>query len=203
MHLPRKLLIQMSGAPGAGKSTVAKVLTQPIDGVIIDHDIIKSFFVENDISFDQSGKLAYRFQWILAEDMIKQGRSVIIDSPCNFNGILDHGIALARKYDYDYRYVECRVDDVDLLDRRLRNRVPQRSQRTAVDRPPPDSGDTHHNKDYRALFKRWIENPCRPSGDTIVVDSTGSPEECLDYILEQILPPTDVQTKKSGTDTPS
>src|ERR1700742_1515168 len=135
MHPPRKLLIQMSGAPGSGKSTVANLLAQSIDGVIIDHDLIKSFFLENDIVdivFAQSGKLAYRFQWVLAEDMIKQGRNVIIDSTCNYKDTLDQGTTLAQQYGYDYRYVECRVDDIDLLDRRLCNRVPLRSQRTGV-----------------------------------------------------------------------
>ena len=199
MHLPRKLLIQMSSAPGSGKSTVANLLAQSIDGVVINHDLIKSFFLEVDISFDQSAKLTYRFDWILAEDMIKQGRNVIIDSTCNYNEVLDQGTALARQYGYDYRYVECRVDDVDLLHRRLCNRVSLRSQRTGVNRPPPDASGARHSEDYRALFKRWIESPCRLAGDAIVVDSTGSPEECLDYILKQMVPLSGVQTSSRAT----
>jgi predicted kinase len=62
MHPPRKLLIQMSGAPGSGKSTIANLLSQSIDGVVIDHDLLKSFFLKNDISFSESAKLAYNFQ---------------------------------------------------------------------------------------------------------------------------------------------
>ena len=182
MHLPRKLLIQMSGAPGFGKSTVARLLAQSIHAVFINHDLIKSFFLDNDIFFDQSTKMTYRFDWILAKDMIKQGRNVIIDSTCNYNEVPDLGSALARKYGYNYNYVECRVDDVDLLDRRLRNRVPLRSQRTGVNCPPPDASRARHSEDYRALFNRWIKSPYRPAGDAIVVDSTGSPGECLDYI---------------------
>ena len=190
MYPPRKLLIQMSGAPGSGKSTVANLLAKSIDGVIINHDLIKSFFLENDISFDQSAKLRYRFDWILAEDIIKQGRNVIIDSTCNYNEVLDRGTAIARRYGYEYRYIECRVEDVDLLDQRLRDRVSLRCQRTGVDRPPLDAVGDRHGEDYQALFKRWIECPCRPAGDAIVVDSTGSLEECLEYILKRIVPPT-------------
>jgi predicted kinase len=195
MHLPHKLLIQMSGAPDSGKSTMANLLAQSIDGVVINHDLIKSFFLENDNPSDQSAKLTYRFQWILAEDIIKQGRTVIIDSTCNYKETLDQGTALARQHGYDYRYVECRVgvDDIDLLEGRLLNRVSLRSQRKGVNSPPPDASHTRHSEDYRALFKRWIENPCRPASGAIVVDSTSSPEKCLDYILKQIVPPSGVQ----------
>ncbi|KAH6975381.1 P-loop containing nucleoside triphosphate hydrolase protein [Ilyonectria sp. MPI-CAGE-AT-0026] len=186
MHPPRKQLIQMSGAPGSGKSTMANLLAQSIDAVVINHDLIKAFFLENDISFDQSAKLTYNFDWVLAEDMIKQGRSVIIDSTCNYNEVLDRGTALACKYGYDYRYIECRVDDIDLLDQRLRDRVPLRSQRTAVNCPPPDASAVRHDQDHHALFKNWIENPCRPSGYIIVVNSNDNPEDCLAYILKQM-----------------
>ena len=86
------------------------------------------------------------------------------------------------------------AESIELLDRRLRNRTPQRSQRTGVSLPPPDAKGVRHNEDYRALFERWIKDPCRPDRDAIVVDSTTSPEECLDYILKQIVPSTGVQT---------
>ena len=35
---------------------------------------------------------------MLAEDMIKHGWNVIIDSTCNDNEMLDQGAALARQY---------------------------------------------------------------------------------------------------------
>lgn len=192
MSLPRKLFIQMSGAPGSGKSTVANLLARSIDGVVINHDLIKSFFLENDNSFDQSAKLTYSFQWILAGDMLKQGRNVIIDSTCNYKETLDQGTALARQYGYDYRYVECRVNDVDLLERRLHNRVSLRSQRTGVNSPPTDASGARHSEDYLALFTRWIENPARPANNAIVVDSSGSLEVSLDHILKQIVHSTSV-----------
>jgi predicted kinase len=93
---------------------------------------------------------------ILAEDMIKQGRNVIIDSTCNYSEVLDRGSALARQYGCDYRYIECKVDHIDLLDERLRKRVPHRSQRTGVSCPPPDASGASR-EDHLALFKKWIE----------------------------------------------
>ena len=186
MHLPCKLLIQMSGAPGSGKSTLANLLGHSVNGVVINHDLIKSFFLENGSSFDQSAKQSYRFQWVLAEDIIKQGKTIIIDSICNYQETLDQGIALAQEYGYDYRYVECRVNDIDLLEERLRNRVSLRSQRKSVNEAPKDASGTYHDQDHRELFKRWIEYPCRPSSDAIMVDSSDSPQQCLESVLRQI-----------------
>ena len=176
----------MSGVPGSGKSTLGKLLAQSIDAVVIDHDLLRSFFLDNNNPFDQSAKQAYGLQWLLAEDLIKQGRSVIFDSTCNYQETLDRGSALAKKFDYDYKYVECRVNDVDLLDERLQTRVSLRSQRTGVNKPPADATEARHNEDYRVMFQKWIEKPVRPATGAILVDSTRGPEKCVVNVLEQI-----------------
>jgi predicted kinase len=51
MYLPRELFVQMSGAPGSGKSTAAGQLAKSIDAVVINHDLLKTLFLENGISF--------------------------------------------------------------------------------------------------------------------------------------------------------
>jgi predicted kinase len=182
------LFIQMSGAPGSGKSTVARLLGRSIGGVVIDHDVLRSSLLDSDIPFDQAAKHAYQLQWMLAQDVMKQGLSVIIDSTCNFQEVLDQGSASASKQGYAYWYVECRVQDVDLLDQRLRARDPMTSQRAGVDRPPPAAAarGASGDGDSHALFKKWIEQPCRPEDNAIIVDSTGNPEMLRDYILKQI-----------------
>ncbi|KAF8859557.1 hypothetical protein BDZ45DRAFT_673299 [Acephala macrosclerotiorum] len=180
----------MSGAPGSGKSTLANLLTQSLNGIVINHDLLKSFLLEYDLgaSFNQVAKLTYNLQWTLAEDVMKQGRTVIIDSTCNYEETLTQGTALAERYGYEYRYVECKVNDIDLLDQRLRGRVSLRSQRKGVDVPPPDaSALSGPDFDYRAQYKNWMENPHRPICNAIVVDSTRGLQECLDYVLEQIV----------------
>ncbi|KAL9099932.1 MAG: hypothetical protein Q9163_004634 [Psora crenata] len=164
----------MSGAPGFGKSTVARLLARSIGGVVIDHDVLRSSLIDSNISFDQAAKLAYRLQWTLAQDVMKQGLSVIVDSTCNFPEVLDQG--------------SCKVRDVDLLDQRLRARDSMTSQRTAVDCPPPAAARGARDvEDSRALFKKWIEHPCRPEDNAVIVDSTGDLEVLRDSILKQIL----------------
>lgn len=97
------MLIQMSGAPGSGKSTLSRLLRPHINGVIIDHDVLRSSLLETSgIMFNDAAKLAYRTQWKLAEDLMKQGLSVIVDSTCNYAEVLEQGSALASRFDFAY-----------------------------------------------------------------------------------------------------
>lgn len=187
---PCRLFIQMSGAPGSGKSTMARLLQQSIGGLVIDHDILRSALLDdniNDIPFDKIAQSAYRLQWTLAQDVLKQGLNVIIDSTCNFQEVLDRGCALAEQHGFVYWYVECKVEDIDLLDQRLHARNPMRSQRTSVDSPPDAARSARAGEDTRARFKAWIKNPCRPERNAIILDSTANPEMHGDRILKHIV----------------
>jgi predicted kinase len=152
------VFIQMSGAPGSGKSTMAKLLQQSTGGLVIDHDVIRSTLLEdNDLPFDQIAKIAYRLQWALAREMAQQRVNVIIDSTCNFQEVLDSGTAVAEQHGFAYWYIECKVDDIDLLDERLRMRTPMKSQRTAVAKRPA------------ALARAKTRALCSGSGSTLLV----------------------------------
>jgi predicted kinase len=187
MHLPQQLFMQMSGIPGSGKSTVANLLGRSLPNtIVINHDLLKSFFLDQSHPFDKSAKLAYSLDWILAEDFMKQGKSVILDSVCNYNETLENGTRLAEKYGFEYRYLECRCEDLEVVERRLKGRVGMRSQRMGVDVPPPDAGVVGDKEDKKVLFQRWFDNPSRPAGKAIVVDSSRTPEECVASILERL-----------------
>lgn len=167
---------------------MARLLRRSIGGVVIDHDILRSGFLDSGIPFDLAAKHAYQLQWTLARDIIQQGLNVIIDSTCNFEEVLSQGSALATQYGYAYWYIECQVQDIELLDQRLRARDAMMSQRTGVDCPPVGAHSTGADQqDFRALFRKWIENPCRPEENAIIVDSRGNQETLRDYILNQIV----------------
>lgn len=184
----QKLFIQMSGAPGSGKSTVARLLGRSIwNTVVIDHDVLRSALLDSNMPFEEAAKHAYQLQWKLAQDLMEQSFNVIVDSTCNFQTILDQGSALAKHYGYSFWYVECKVGDIDVLDHRLGKRHAMKSQRTGVHNPPAAARSVNHtSEDYRAQFEKWMD-PCRPVGNVIVVDSTGNSEMARDHILENIV----------------
>lgn len=183
----------MSGAPGSGKSTIARLLRPCVNGIIIDHDVLRSSLLTSTSTyqFDHAAKQAYDIQWALACDFLKQGvEAIIIDSICNYAEVLEQGQSLAAQYGYRYWYIECKADDIELLDQRLRARFPMPSQRSAVDCPPASAqvNGARVGEDARARFDRWMKSPCRPHDDdiVIVVDSTTDLKMLKDNILARM-----------------
>ncbi|MDQ1739400.1 MAG: hypothetical protein QOE53_1052 [Pseudonocardiales bacterium] len=174
----RASLIQMSGAPGAGKSTIAAELSRRHGMVSIDYDIVKSVLLQEGSEFGNSGRTGYRVVTSLAESFLQQGHSVIIDSPCFYQELLATGESIARRQGAQYLYVECLIDDIDELDRRLSLRSPLRSQRSAVETPPVDarSEPALHG---RELFQAWIHGMRRPATDFLVLDTSRDVATCL------------------------
>ena len=117
------MLVQMSGAPGSGKSTIARALARERGLVIIDHDVVKDAQLGAGLPFAQAGKLSYAVLLALAEDLLGQGHQVVIDSPCFYDELLEGGQAVAARTGAAYRYIECVTDDLDVLDQRLRSRA--------------------------------------------------------------------------------
>lgn len=185
----RPVFIQMSGPPGSGKTTTANLLAQKINAYAIPHDTIKSTLLEQGVPFDQSSKVAYAMDWALADEAMKLRRNIILDSTCNYNETLDQGRRLASKYDYCYWYVEIRASmhHLELLDERLKKRVPLRAQRTAIDALPSDAIECGHiSGDPKARFLNWMLNPCRPDENLIVVSVEDSVEKRIESILRQL-----------------
>ena len=106
LHRLPNLFVQMSGAPGSGKSTIANLLASSIGGVVFDHDQEKSSILEAGVPFKDAAKETYDLGWVFATNMIGEERSVIIDSTCNYREVLDRGVALAQEHGYSHWYVE-------------------------------------------------------------------------------------------------
>ncbi|WP_211654111.1 AAA family ATPase [Planococcus alpniumensis] len=124
--------VQMSGFPGSGKSTLSREIAKHLKAVIVDHDIVKSSLMESllEVPIDPklAGKASYNIDWSLVEFYLSQGHNVILDSPCLYDELIEKGIALSEKYPIKYKYVECYLDDMEEINRRLRERQRMISQ---------------------------------------------------------------------------
>ncbi|MEZ4870013.1 MAG: ATP-binding protein [Caldilineaceae bacterium] len=171
------IFVQMSGAPGSGKTTLAHAIAQQTGAVVIDHDVTKSALLEAEIPVAIAGRASYQVLDALARHLLQQGRSVIFDSPCLYAELLARGQRLAAEAGAAYRYIECVVRDMNLLDHRLRTRDRHPSQITSIFAPPvPGSGKTLSGQ---ARFDHWLADMQRPVGTYLVLDTMRALESYL------------------------
>ena len=78
------LLVQMSGVPGSGKSTIAREIRMRTGTVVLDLDVRKTAVLESGVDFDSAGHVAYITVLAFARSLLDQGLSVVLDSPCRF-----------------------------------------------------------------------------------------------------------------------
>jgi hypothetical protein len=125
---------------------------------------------------------------------LQQGQSVIFDSPCFYEELLERGQKLAQETGAAYRYIECRVANLDELDRRLRTRARMPSQLAGVYAPPTvGSSKSQTGADY---FRYQIANQKRPTVPYLVLDTTRPSAVCLDEAIMYI--ETGETTKAKG-----
>ncbi|RIJ67099.1 ATP-binding protein [Rummeliibacillus sp. TYF005] len=128
--------IQMSGFPGSGKSTLALEIANRTNCIIIDHDVTKSALLhsinEDEINGKPLGGIAYNIDFALVDFYLSQGRNVILDSPCLYDELIDKGTIITQKYNANYKYIECYLDDFVEINRRLKTRNKMVSQISEV-----------------------------------------------------------------------
>ncbi|NDI35053.1 AAA family ATPase [Chengkuizengella sediminis] len=155
--------LQMSGFPGSGKSTLARQIGKETSAVIIDHDIVKSALMKslNKINIDEKnlGEVSYNIDWSLIDFHLSQGHSVILDSPCFYTEMVERALALSKKHNVKYKYVECYIEDMNEINHRLKSRKRMRSQ--------------IQQTQSEERFKDCLMNSTKPSNTkTLTVDSS-------------------------------
>ena len=74
-------LLQMAGVPGSGKSALARLIGRATDAVVLDKDVLKTAALEAGIEEPAAGSVAYESFFALANHLLGQDRSVVLDSP--------------------------------------------------------------------------------------------------------------------------
>ncbi len=179
-----QVFVQMSGVPGAGKTTIARAVARHIGAVVVDHDVTKTALLDADVPVAVAGYASYMVLDAVARHVLQQGFSVVFDSPCFYTELLERGQKLARETGVRYRYIECRIDDLDELDRRLRTRQRSRSQLAGVRIAPSEGSGKVVTGD--AVFREWIANMKRPAGDYLVLDTMRPIGVCVREALAYI-----------------
>jgi len=84
-----------------------------------------------------------------------------------------------------YKYIECRITDLQLIDQRLRQRPRLRSHRPAVNDAPTDVGA--EASDGETLFRQWLDRAERPASGYLQLD--------MHRPLREVLPEVDAYLK--------
>ncbi len=170
--------VQMSGFPGSGKSALSRLIGKRTGAVLIDHDIIKSALLNSieDIPIDVhiAGMISYHIDWSLIDFHLSQGQSVVFDSPCFYQEMVDKGIDLAKKYNAVYKYVECRLNDFQEVNYRLKNRDRMISQIKEIQ--------------SEAAFNYSIQNSKKPTDIQCLLIDTALPlDSYIDEVIKYII----------------
>ena len=173
------MLLQLSGVPGTGKSTLARRLAAGLDLVVLDKDVVMSSLLADDEPLANAGRASYSCLLALAANLLSQGHDVVLDSPCRYPSLLESGRALAAAAGVSYRLVELWADDPAALLPRLTARDHRQSQVTPAV-PEWELGtpvDTLHG---------WQEQLVRPQTGWLRVDALLPPDEVLRLTLEYL-----------------
>jgi predicted kinase len=174
------LLLQLSGVPGTGKSTLARGLARSLDLVVLDTDVLKSALLSRDVPFAAAGPATYSAVLALAADLLDQGRSVVVDSPCRYRELLESGRSVAAGAGAEYRLVELWADDPAGLLPRLGARTARPSQVTPVV-PEWELGTPVET------LRGWQARLVRPETGWLRVDALSRPEDVLGEVREWLV----------------
>jgi predicted kinase len=90
---------------------------------VLDKDVIKSALLEHGMDDASAGPAAYESFFALADHMVGQGLSVVLDSPSFYESIPRQGLAIAGERRVPYFFIECICPDTVELSRRLSERT--------------------------------------------------------------------------------
>lgn len=163
------MLIAMRGAPGTGKSTLARALSRRLRWPVIDKDDIKDVL---DGQMEAAGGASYDVMVRLVCRQLAQGLDVICDSPLPRQAY-EHLACAASETGAILIVLECRCPDVALWRSRLK-------QRQSLGLP------AHHATTWEAVeayHARHAGSASAVSGPRLVVDTVTPLTTLVDDVL--------------------
>ena len=119
-------LIVFSGLPGAGKSALAEAVGRKLCIPVFAKDWLEAVLLRSKLvpaeAEKQLGSIGYDLLTVLAERQLKLEQSVILDSVASTESIRNTWRALGKKYNANWRVIECICSDVSIHRARLEQR---------------------------------------------------------------------------------
>lgn len=97
----------MRGYPGTGKSTIARAIATALHAPLIDRDIIRQMAVDMFGDVPMVGRFSYELMFALAEEQMRLGLSLVVDSPLTYYSTYEQSRELAQKYGIPLLVVHC------------------------------------------------------------------------------------------------
>lgn len=170
----------MAGMPGTGKSSLARKLAEQLgrDWVVLDKDVFHSAMLNTEIEGKTAAQAAYTGMFAVAQDLLEQGFSVIIDSPALYGVTSEQAMDLATLANARFVVLRCTTED-RVRNRRLMERPKHRSQQAT--KPELITQEEE--------VRRFEHLPAT----ALVLDTTNSPpEELMEVTLQFLIQQTGV-----------
>jgi predicted kinase len=191
VHEP--FLVVFAGAPGVGKSTLARAVARELAACYLDKDTIKdaALSLGREMKIDNinqyAGALSYTLLVPLARDNLTVGNHVVIDSPAGYKAFQDAVEELVRRVRVNFKLIECITTGEALLGEPI--------ERRGVDIP-------EHRVRDRDQYQQARERMERLSGPRLVIDTAESIQTNLKRIMsalgaEELSPPSAEPTEES------
>ena len=178
------MLVQLSGVPGAGKSRLARAIAGASDVVVLNTDVLKSSIIHSRVPSAAAGAVTYAATLALAQDLLEQGRGVLLDSPCRYQELLDSGQQLARAHGVRYAFIELWVQDWTAVLARLDARSPMSSQVSSATAPVP--GTVWEFGTAEETLATWQTQLVRPEHDWLRLGAENAATQNLSAALRYL-----------------
>ena len=124
----KPFILQMAGESGAGKSTLALAVGEATGAVVLDKDLIYGPLIDEGVLRMGMGGPSYAVLFKMADSILSQRLSLILDSGAFWPTIIERGQMIAERRDARYFIVECQCPDTDEQEKRLTTRTGEVSQ---------------------------------------------------------------------------